>query len=175
MRDSFGGLFMLNLFIVFIFIYVAFSALSLNYAKAFRLKNSIISFVEEKEIISLEHSDISNKLDELDEILENANYNKTCDSVGSSEGEIKEGSRTIGYCHNGVVIRLKDMNGEPNPKTIEGTTSKQITYEIITAANWNLGVLNKLLALGGNPDDPDNTLITGFWKIKGEAKVVKRN
>lgn len=175
MRDSFGGLFMLNLFIVFIFIYIAFSAVSLNYAKAFRLKNSIISFVEEKEIISLEHSYISNKLDELEEILENANYNKTCDSIGYSEGEIKEESRTTGYCHNGVVIKLKDIDGEMNPKTIDGTTSKLITYEIITAANWNLGVLNKLLVLGGKSGNSNDTLITGFWQIKGEAKVIKRN
>ena len=53
MRDAFGGIFMFNLFIVFIFIFVAFSAVSLTYAKAFRLKNSLISYVEEKEIISL--------------------------------------------------------------------------------------------------------------------------
>lgn len=169
MRDAFGGVFMLNLFIVFIFIYIAFAAVSLNYAKAFRLKNSIISFVEEKEIIDLRNSKISNKLDELDEILENANYYKTCDSIGLNEGEIKEGSRTIGYCHKGVVIKIKSSD------LIEGTSSRLIKYEITTAANWNLGVLNKLLDLGKKQASDEDKLIKGFWKIKGEAQVVERN
>lgn len=169
MRDSFGGLFMLNLFIVFIFIYVAFAAVSLNYAKAFRLKNSIISFIEEKEIIDLKYNKMSKKLDELDEILDNANYNKTCESIGYSEGEIKEGSRVTGFCHNGVIINIKSSN------LIEGTKSRLIKYEVITAADWNLGVLNKLLALAGKKENSDNGVIGGFWQIKGEAKVVKRN
>ena len=53
MRDAFGGVFMIRLFLVFIVIYVAFTAVSLNYAKAFRIKNEIISFIEENEITSL--------------------------------------------------------------------------------------------------------------------------
>ena len=43
MRDSFGGVFMTNLFLVFIFIYVAFTAVSLNYAKAFKVKNKTLN------------------------------------------------------------------------------------------------------------------------------------
>ena len=35
--------------IVFIVIYVAFAAISLNYAKAFRIKNKVISYIEENE------------------------------------------------------------------------------------------------------------------------------
>ena len=71
MRDAFGGVFMFNLLLVFIFIYVAFAAVSLNYAKAFKLKNSIISFIEEKEII--DYRDINSNA-EFNAILENANY-----------------------------------------------------------------------------------------------------
>ena len=47
MRDAYGGIFMVRLFLVFIVIYVAFTAVSLNYAKAFRLKNKLIDYVEE--------------------------------------------------------------------------------------------------------------------------------
>ena len=71
MRDAFGGVFTMNFMLVFIFIFVAFSAISLNYAKAFRLKNSIIDFVEENEIVNL--SDIDAKTDELNSILNKAN------------------------------------------------------------------------------------------------------
>jgi len=46
MREAFGGMFMLRLMLVFIFIYVVFAAISYNYAQAFKLKNSIISYIE---------------------------------------------------------------------------------------------------------------------------------
>jgi len=165
MRDAFGGLFMFNLFIVFIFIFVAFSAVSLTYAKAFKLKNSLISYIEEKEIISLNLD--NNKLEGIDKILEDASYHKTCDSINKNEGINSSGEGLINeYCHNGVVIRIK----EEYPKKIEGTTSDLIVYEIITYADWNLGVMNKLLALSGRTGEG----INGFWTIKGEAKVVAR-
>ena len=165
MRDAFGGVFMFNLFIVFIFIFVAFSAVSLTYAKAFRLKNSLISYIEEKEIISLNLD--NSKLEEMDKILEDASYYKTCDSVNLKEGISKSAEgKTNGYCHNGVVIKIKDGY----PKKIDGTTSKLIVYEVITYADWNLGVMNKLLTLSGRTGEG----INGFWTIKGEAKVVER-
>ena len=165
MRDAFGGLFMFNLFIIFIFIFVAFSAVSLTYAKAFRLKNSLITYVEEQEIISLNLD--NKKLEGIDKILEDSSYHKTCDSINKREGIGKSAEGKINeYCHNGVVIKIKDGY----PDKIDGTKSKLIVYEIITYADWNLGVMNKLLALSGRNGES----IDGFWTIKGEAKVVQR-
>ena len=54
MRDAFGGVFTMNMLLVFIFIYVAFSAVSLTYAKAFRVKNHVIDYIEQNEIIDLD-------------------------------------------------------------------------------------------------------------------------
>ena len=83
MRDAFGGVFMIRLFLVFIFIFVAFAAVSLNYAKAFKLKNSVIDFVEKEEIIDLNNIN----LDNFDnEVLKNSNYNITCQKIGEIEG-----------------------------------------------------------------------------------------
>lgn len=165
MRDAFGGLFMFNLFIIFIFIFVAFSAVSLTYAKAFRLKNSLITYVEEQEIISLNLD--NTKLEGIDKILQGASYHKTCDSLNKRDGFSKSAEGKIDeYCHNGVVIRIK----YGYPKKIDGTNSKLIVYEIMTYADWNLGVMNKLLALSGRNGES----IDGFWTIKGEAKVVQR-
>ena len=162
MRDAFGGVFMIRLFIVFIFIYVAFAALSLNYAKAFRVKNSVISFVEENEIIDLRSI---NNIEKLNSILENANYNKECTN---GNGTIKsvEGNN-IGYCHNGIVI-IKQSE-----QKIAGTTSTVIKYQVITYADWNMGVLTKLLALGGEQANKDD-YVDGTWAITGEATVVLR-
>ena len=170
MRDAFGGVFMFNLFIIFIFIYVAFAAVSLNYAKAFRLKNSLINFVEENEIIDLSHKNFDKHLDELDEILDNANYNKTCDSINETETVTNIDGRAAKYCYRGILIERVSTAKE---EKIAGTNSKLIEYKITTYADWNLGVLNKLLALNGQKDN-SQAMINGSWQITGEAQVVDR-
>jgi len=162
MRDAFGGIFMIRLFLVFIFIYVAFSAVSLNYARAFRVKNSVISFIEENEIVDLKSLNYSDK---LDAILQNANYNKEC-SNGNGTIRSVEG-KNVGYCHNGIVI-IKQSE-----EKIEGTESIVIKYQVLTYADWNLGALTKLLALGGRQATKDD-YVEGTWAITGEAKVVLR-
>ena len=53
MRDAFGGTFMIQIFIVFILVYISFTALALNYAKAFKVKNFIVDYLEEEEIMNL--------------------------------------------------------------------------------------------------------------------------
>ena len=165
MRDSFGGVFMIRLFLVFIFIYVAFTAVSLNYAKAFRVKNKVIDFIEQNEIIELGDSNFNSKLKELEAILRNASYNKTCNK-GNGRITSKEG-KTTGYCYNGIVI-LKEQE-EP----ISGTNSSVIRYTVTTFADWNIGILNKILALGGQQENSQE-YVTGTWAINGEAKVVSK-
>lgn len=165
MRDAFGGVFMFNLFIVFIYILVAFSAISLTYAKAFRLKNELITYVEEQEIISLNLD--NKKLEGIDKIIQNAKYHKTCDSLAHNEGKSTSSEGKVdGYCYKGIILRIKDGY----PKKIEGTNSKLIIYEVVTYADWNLGVMNKLLAISGRNGES----INGFWEIVGEARVVER-
>lgn len=175
MRDTFGGVFMFNLFIVFIFIYVAFAAVSLNYAKAFRLKNSLISYIEEQEIISLNLND--NQLEGIDKILMTSNYHKTCDSIGKTEGVKKSAEDKITeYCHNGVIVRQVSST-KIESSTADGsnqTNARLIKYEIVTFVDWNLGALNKILALAGEQETKENR-IAGSWRIVGEAQVVARN
>ena len=48
MRDAFGGAFSIQIFLIFILIYVSFIAVSLNYAKAFKVKSAIIDYIEDK-------------------------------------------------------------------------------------------------------------------------------
>lgn len=167
MRDAFGGIFTLNLVLVFIFIYVSFTAVSLNYAKAFRLKNAVIDFVEQNEIVSLNDIDKRTGLKgKLDDILEKHSYNKTCESVGMEQGTKKNVlGITTAYCYNGIVITQKEE------KKVPGTSNKvsNIYYEVKTYATWELGALNKLLTLAGAGEDD---VLAGTWAVRGEAKVV---
>ena len=49
MREAFGGAFTIKLMLIFLAIYIAFIAVALNYAKAFRVKNRIIDIIEQNE------------------------------------------------------------------------------------------------------------------------------
>ena len=159
---------MIRLMLVFIFIYVAFTAVSFKYAKSFRVKNKAIDFVEQNQIIDIDtffNSANGNNLRELDKVLSAASYDVTCDEIGYSEGNIieKEEDSIIGYCYRGVVIKK-------NPTK---STNDTIYYTINTYANWNLGVLNTILALGGRDTNSERG-IGGRWKITGEAVVVNK-
>ena len=164
MREAFGGVFMIRISLVFVFIFVAFSAISLNYAKAFRVKNHVIDFIEQQEVFSLDtlfHSAKSDKLAKLDAILDAANYNKECQNVDVN-GKIKtEPGAPSAYCYRGVVFA-------------ESTKiDRTIIYNVSTFADWNLGTLSMLLRLGNQSQNSQN-VIDGSWEISGEARVVKR-
>lgn len=47
MRESFGGSFLLSISITFIIIFASFLAISINYSKAFTVKNEIINIIED--------------------------------------------------------------------------------------------------------------------------------
>lgn len=164
MRDAFGGVFMIRLMIAFVFIFVAFTAISLNYAKAFRVKNYIIDFIEQQEVLSLDtlfKAGNGKKLKKLDDILNSTNYNKECQNVDSNGKIATEPGEPVAYCYRGVVFTQTDR------------IDRTIVYSVSTYADWNLGTLNLILALGGQSPN-SQYVINGSWEINGEARVVKR-
>ena len=165
MRDAFGGVFMMRLMLVFVFIFVAFTAISLNYAKAFRIKNSVIDFVEQQEIMDLDklfQSAGDSRLKILDGILDKAKYNKECQNVDSNGKISREAMDGKAYCYRGIIIEQSEL------------IDRTIVYNVYTYADWNLGALNMILALGGRSRNSEH-VINGSWEISGEARVVKRN
>ena len=157
MRDAFGGVFMMRLMLAFITIFVAFSAVSLNYAKAFRIKNQVIDVIEQMEIQKID--DISTHYDKLDQIKKNSKYNINCDKEGPITDEK---SKVIGVCRSGIVITVNS----------ERSNDEFVYYNVITYGGWNLGSLNMLLALGGKSQNSEKPMM-GSWAISGEAKVRK--
>ena len=169
MRDAFGGVFMMRLMLVFIVIYVAFTAISFKYAKSFRVKNKVIDFVEQNQITNLDtffNNGNQGKLKDLDAILVAANYTVSCSDIGYSNGNItdKDSKQNIGYCYNGIVIKKNAVKSEKMDNVIY--------YTINTYANWDIGVLNTILALGGK-DPNSEKRVGGRWTITGEATVRK--
>lgn len=86
MRDAFGGAFMIKVMLIFLGIYIAFMAVALNYAKAFRVKNQIINIIEQYEGYDKKATDNTEVRDIIGSYLDNMGYNVQiqCDSVSQT-------------------------------------------------------------------------------------------
>lgn len=66
MREAIGGTWLLGFVVLFIVLFSAYLAISINYTKAFRVKNQIINIIEENEGFTMSVGDVSGKpLDQL--------------------------------------------------------------------------------------------------------------
>lgn len=165
MKEAFGSVFMMRLMLVIVFIFVAFTAISLNYAKAFRIKNKVIDFVEQQEAFSLDSlfaSGSGANLAKLDKILDDAKYNKECQKVGTNGKIPTEAGAPSAYCYRGIIVEESEV-----------INNRTIKYNIYTYADWNLGFLNLVFALGGKNTNSEH-VVNGAWEISGTATVVKR-
>lgn len=170
MRDAFGGTFMVQIFLVFILIYICFTALSLNYAKAFKVKNAIINYLESNEITDLNNLN-SSEMDKINdflqtEILEKMDYNFSANNICNTSGAnyilTKDAKGNVnGYCNNlGIKISIAGR----------GKNTEGVYYTVSTYIGWTMPFLNNLLKLNGNNEQQDSPI--GIWEISGQTRLI---
>lgn len=170
MRDAFGGAFMLKVFLVFILIYVCFTAMALNYAKAFKVKNAVIEYLESSEITDLSNLN-ANEMDAMKnfintEVLGNYNYNissvsNICNTTGEDILLKTPEEKVYGYCHNsGIIIE----------ESGHGVNTEGVYYTVSTYIGWSIPFLNKLLSLNGNNSQREVPI--GMWEISGQTRLI---
>ena len=163
MRDAFGGAFMIRLFLVFIFIYMFFTAIALNYAKAFKVKNKVIDYLQDNEIIDMkgmyaaEYEKMGSYFEK--EVLGHLNYRVDTDSMNCD----REDQPNIVYCENGIkIIQI-------TPSIVQ-TNKLGTYYKVETYFTWSIPFLRKLMALSSN--NPDGETAHGIWTISGETRPI---
>lgn len=126
MRDAMGGTVALVIIVVFIVFALGYMAFNVNYTKAFRMKNKIISVYE--------------------------NYDGNCDS--KCNAEIIEYARTIGYSLGKQMscggYGGKGANGlycYDEVETPGGMTGSKKYYRIVTKINVEVPIINRILDL----------------------------
>lgn len=110
MRDAFGGTFMIKLILIFIAIYIAFMAVALNYAKAFRVKNKIIDIIEQNEGID-DYNDTNGVLGDINTYLNTVSYYVSLDNIEASNRDNKHCYQR-GYCIEEYSIKLNDIDSK---------------------------------------------------------------
>ncbi len=143
MRDAFGGTFMIRIMLVFIFLFVSFLAIALNFAKAFRIKDEIINYLEKNQIANGNISEVS-----IEELLAPYGYGFTS-CLGNDEN-----------CYSGVKI-------DPTCEEINGLN--YCYYNVYVYINRDLGFLKTLLSLTRESDNSD---MSGVWTVNGKTKTI---
>lgn len=162
MRDAFGGEFMLRIFLIFILIYILFTAVVLNYAKAFKVKDLVISYLEENEITDLEHmpAEMSQAMRDYFEsqLVGNYQYTHALDSI-SCDSEENE------YCYE-PGIKIKQIKRPLDANKLG------VYYKVSAYFGYDIGFL-KLLRAGNGSVDTSGGL--GFWEVSGETRPIVKD
>lgn len=155
MRDAFGGAFMIKIFLIFIIIYVGFTAIALNYAKAFKVKNKIIEYLENNEVTNIGNMP-AEEYDKMNDYFEN-------DILGTMNYRVEANCpQNYVYCKNGIVI----------VESGKSVNTEGIYYKVTTFFGWSIPFINKLLALNNTGSKAETAI--GNWKISGETRLIVR-
>ena len=124
MRDAFGGIVNIAMIVVFLVVVSGYLAFNVNYTKAFRVKNKIISTIEEYEG-NLDNEALKTKISEY---MKSVGYSAP-DFNLTSEGYKCE----YGYCVKEVPIST-------------GSDTKERSYfKVVTQINIDIPIINKIM------------------------------
>jgi len=127
MRESFGSVFLYNIIILFLIITFAFLSGTLSYTKAFKMKNAVISAIEQYDAAGC--------------------FAK--DSGKSCYNEIKASAVHYGYsparisCPTGFNLAFD--NGESFFCYRKNDNTPRKTYHIITQVDINIPIINNIM------------------------------
>lgn len=126
MRDAFGGIVNITFIVVFMVIVNGYLAFAANYNKAFRVKNKIISLIEQNE--GWDNGDTTLK-DKIQTEMKQVGYAVTDLNLGGDYNCDTE----WGYC----VMEIS--------KSGDKSEINKITYEVVTAVNIDIPILRNFL------------------------------
>lgn len=129
MRDAFGGLMNMVIIIVFLVIVSGYLAFNVNYTKAFRVKNKIITTIEQYEGNCSNEASACNQ--EILSYMKQIGYNA------------QNSLNITGYdCKNGYCILRIDADSSTGAVS---DTEKKVYYRVTTAIVIDIPIINKIM------------------------------
>lgn len=142
MRDAFGGLVNIAIIIVFLVIVSGYMAYNVSYAKAFRVKNKIISTIEEFD----GKCDFSKKGDTcvkvIDTYMAQIGYNPLGkDKATSASFDAPSNCRASSVnCQTGYCTMKCEYNSD------KGIGNKYYYYRVVTYVTLDIPIVNKVMS-----------------------------
>lgn len=157
MRDAIGGVLVIEIIIVFLLIINSYLAFSVNYTKAFRVKNRMISIIENYEGMTDgelgSKKAIENMMIENHYSINNA-YTDRCGTLDGAKTYRKSPNSVGGFCY--YITETSESGQGLASETYKGTV-----YSVAVFVNIDLPVLNRIFPLFSN-----------LFAIKGETKTI---
>ena len=138
MKDAFGAAYYIKVAILFIAIFASMLAVALNYAKAFRIKNTIISYIEANDGLddSLKQK-IDNYVAEMKYYVTNVNPGSETLATYEAGYVFRDGEcEERGYC----IYHYSTDNSYTNTHEYRGDYYKVVTYIQIQFPFFNVDV-----------------------------------
>jgi len=113
MKEAVGGISLFNIVILFVLLFTGYVSLSINYSKAYNIKNEILSIIRNQGGVCTSNSPSSgdncyNFAEQITDYFKEASYRAkgNCDDdswVGyTREGELKVDGRDVAFCVKGI-------------------------------------------------------------------------
>lgn len=150
MRDALGGLVNIAIIVVFLVIVSGYLAFNVNYTKAFRVKNKIISTIENMEGLQDFNDPTKSQIREFENSI---GYDV---SIPTSLPTVSIGEKPwVAHKDYGCFIR------EVVDETGASDATKKKYYEVITFVTVDIPIIKKIM-----PQFP-------FFQVKGATKSIK--
>ncbi len=144
MKDAFGGILNLVLIVVFLLLVEGILGLVVNYSKAFRMKNIVISAIERYESYGC--------------------FSDKTSGASDCRSRIDSGAKSIGYFPNNNLNCSTGFTQSDNYfcyRKSDSSSGNHYVYTVVTQVDINIPIINKILGLD-------------FFQVHGDTRVIKR-
>lgn len=150
MRDAISGAMTLQIIVIFMIIINCYLAFSVNYTKAFRVKNEIRSIIEKNEGLTC------SAMEQINDLMLRTNYkmNDQFEIWCTNNGYTVATTNTGSFCYKYQKI---DVVGTSN----ENNLYKGAYYTVATFVNMDIPLINNVLPFAGN-----------LFLVKGETAQI---
>lgn len=150
MKEAIGQVYALQIILAFVILLNGYMAYSVNYARAFRVKNQIVDIIEEYEGPNNEEA-----IDKINTIIDQMTYEVPQRLVNNFKSRYSDENSGEPNCQNGWCyiehnVSIDDADGERNGKY----------YSVVTFVNIDIPVINNIIGLGD------------FLSVYGETRTI---
>ncbi|HIR58495.1 MAG TPA: hypothetical protein IAB38_00430 [Candidatus Onthousia excrementipullorum] len=149
MRDAIGQVFTLQIILAFVLLINGYMAYSVNYTRAFRVKNRIVDIIEQYEGPYNDEA-IAKINSYIDQMTYEVPPRLVQDFLNDYGSNANESSCQNGWCYVAHEVSIDEADGE----------RKGRYYSVVTFVNINIPVINNIVGLGD------------FLRVVGETRTI---
>lgn len=147
MKDSIGGAWLIGLAAVFIVLFASYLAVSINYTKAFKVKNRIINIIEENEGYTAYQNNYLSPGNNFDSM---STTDDQLDEISTTDAKIFRYLKEIGYSRDSITENTssKCFDGDSDSYRAGGYCIQKVCgghgayYRVMTFINFEIPLIN---------------------------------